>query len=304
MSRNWIYAAFAVAVIAACDTAKPGMDQLFPGAGFEKGWSWQGKPKHYLPQNLYEYIDGEAELYLSYDFKELASLTYFWGSPADTFFTVDIYDMGTPVNAFGLYSSFRYPGYQYEKIGTEGFVSEFGLKFLKGRYVVEIKSSDESGKCRKAVRTVAGTLAERIPDPAVFPEVVSLLPSENQIPATLRYTAKEMLNQSFLPEGLEAKYRIGDEEDTGFVILFTDSASSREGLMKLVAFYRESGYKPVSGKLPGVIASAVRTPYHGCTLLALAGTSIVGIQDLTAPEKGYALIQEMVRAVSLKTHKP
>jgi hypothetical protein len=284
---------FSVIFYISCEQPRAGLDQLFPGAGFEKGWSWHGKPKIYSPQNLYEYIDGEAELYLSYDFKELATLIYFWGSSEDTFFTVDVYDMGTPLNAFGLYSSYRYPGYQYEKIGTESFVSDFGLKFFQGRFVVEIKSSDESEKCGKAVRVVAGLVADRIIDPVGFPDLIRLLPETDQIPQTLRYYAKEMLNQSFLPQGLEAKYRLGDEEATGFTILFENNQSAEEGLEKLKSFYEESGGQFTESNLPKGIAFSVKTPYHGYTLLAINGKVLNGIQDLSNPEKGFTFLLHM-----------
>jgi len=286
-------AVFSALVGISCEQPKAGLDQLFPGAGFTKGWSWQGKPKHFLPNNLYEYIDGEAELYLSYNFKELASLTYFWGAPEDTFFTVDIYDMGTSENAFGLYSSYRYPGYQYEKIGTEAFVSDFGLKCLKGQYVIEIKSSDESEKCRQAIRTVVVQIVDRITAPPVFPSVVSFLPESNQVPQTLRYYAKEMLNQAFLPQGVEAKYKLGNEEATGFTILFSDAASAEEGLKKLRTFYQESSGQFLTTALPQPIVFAVKTQYHGITILSVHGNVLNGVQDLSSPEKGFELIRQM-----------
>ena len=285
----------AIVLLASCEPSTKGLDLLFPGPGFEKGWSWQNKPKHYVPENLYEYINGEAELYLSYHFKELATLTYFWGSPEDTFVTVDIYDMGTPIDGFGLYSTYRYPGYAFEAIGSEAFGSEFGLKFLKGRYVVDLKGSDESEKVQNAVRVLAARIAERITDPAELPELLRRLPEKNQKPKTLRYIAKEMLNQAFLPQGLEAKYDAVGEEVTGFVVLFDSTRAAEEGLDRLRTFFQESNIQPVQSRLPAGAAFAVKTPYHGITLLGLAGDRMYGIQDLTKTENGFDLFNDMMR---------
>lgn len=295
MHNKWFIAFvfFLLSFGLSCEQTKAGLDQLFPGPGFEKGWSWHGKPKHYSPQNLYVYINGEAELYLAYDFKELASLTYFWGSPEDTFITVDIYDMGTPLNAFGLYCSYRYPGYAYEKIGAEAFVSDFGLKFLKDRLVIEIKTSDESEKCRKAGRTIALQIASRIAGPDVFPDIVSMLPEKDQIPYTLKYTAKEMLNQSFLPGGLEAKYKLGNDESTGFVVLFSDQVSAEEGLKKLKAFYKESDAQFLPDMVQPGVLTGMKTRYHGYILMNIQGTVLNGIQDLSSPEKGFFWMSQM-----------
>ncbi|HEX9933932.1 MAG TPA: DUF6599 family protein, partial [bacterium] len=111
-------------LLAAVGTAMAdNLDALFPQKELEPGWMPQGQPVHYMPDNLYEYIDGEAELYLSYGFKELAALVYYAGSPEDTFVTVDVYDMDKPLDAFGLYSNLRFPDYTYETMGTEGFSS-------------------------------------------------------------------------------------------------------------------------------------------------------------------------------------
>ena len=44
---------------------------IFPG--FED-WTKKGKPDLYTPDNLFEYINGAAEVFLSYDFVKLATV--------------------------------------------------------------------------------------------------------------------------------------------------------------------------------------------------------------------------------------
>jgi hypothetical protein len=278
------------------------MNAFFPEAGTLEGWTQQEKPKHYQSQNLYEYIDGEAELYLSYDFRELAAAGYFKGSPADTFITVDCYDMGDPLNAFGLYSNYRYPGYAYERIGTEGFVSDFGLTFVMGRYFVEIKSSDTSETCRRAARKISQIISGRIPDRAEFPPQVYMMPASGQSSKTLKYFARDMLNQAFLPEGFEAKYAVGDGEATGFAVLFKTAKEAEEGLKKLKAFFLESGALPQTTTAPPENALTFKTPYHGFTLLALNGKVLYGVQDLAFPEKGFPLITTLKQSAQKLTN--
>lgn len=299
MNKKWIFLVlFSIIFGATCENPKIGIDQLFPGAGFAKGWSWHAKPKHFSSNNLYEYINGEAELYLSYNFKELSTLTYFWGAPEDTFLTVDIYDMGTVLNAFGLYSSYRYPEYRFERIGAEAFVSDFGLKMFKGRFVAEIKSSDNSGRCQKAVLAIAEGIAGRITEPADFPKMIAILPEMNQIPHSLRYYSNEMLNQAFLPEGLMAKYRMDGEEVSAFVIIFGNDQKAEEGFQKLITFYRESGGQFLSSVLPQNGSFGVKTAYHGFTCHKIEGKVLYGMQDLRLPEKGSSLMLQMKRTIS------
>jgi hypothetical protein len=276
----------------ACVFRKKGMDSLFPAPGFQKGWSWEGKPRHYTSQNLYEIIDGEAELYLSYGFKELVSLLYYRGSPEDTFFVVDVFDMGSPLNAFGLYSGFRHPEYRFEDIGAEGFVSDYGIKFYKGEYLIDIKAAGFSEICRKAVWGAAREIARRIQAPDHAPELTEMLPAQGQTPRTLRYIQKEMLNQGFLPGGLEARYPVEGGEATGFVVVFDSSSAARKGFEELKEFCVVSGGL-MNAKVPGELSFSARTPYHGVLLVFLQGKTVSGVRDLTEASKGQALVNSI-----------
>jgi hypothetical protein len=280
-------------IVFSCDKQHAGLDGIFPGPGFEHGWSWLGMPTHYTPDDLYEYIDGEAELYLAYDFVEMATLTYFWGDAEDTSFVVDIYDMGTSLNGFGLYSSYRQPGYRFEEIGTEAVVSDYMIRFYQGRYVVEIRWENTSKRVTDAVRTVARQVSERIEDEAVAPAILSLLPAEDRMEKTLRYAPGEMLNQDFLPGGLEALYRVKGGEVTGFIVLFESANDAQEGLNRLIQFHKEMNRKIVYPDASDKNTFAVETAYQGYFLSSATGKFIAGVRNLSAPQKGLSLLSKM-----------
>ncbi len=278
--------------IISCEKPGEGLDQLFPGAGFKKGWSWHGMPTHYTAENLYEYIDGEAELYLAYGFKEMATLTYFWGDPVDSSFVVDIYDMRDELHAFGLYSNYRFPEYQYKDIGTEAIVSEFGIKFYRGNYVVEFKSSVDTKKFNNAMFTIAKKIVKRIETPANLP-ILALLPAEGKIDRSERYKAHAMLNQDFLPGGLEARYRIMDEEGGGFIILFEDDETAQHGIDELRTFYQGEGNVFPIQSVSHKSGFGVRTRYHGLVLISSLDEYVFGVQDFTSNRKGLALLKRI-----------
>jgi hypothetical protein len=279
-------------LLTGCIFRSKGLDHFFPSSGFQKGWNWEGKPKHYNPQNLYEIIDGEAELYISYGFRELASLIYYRGSPEDTFFVVDIFDMGSPLNAFGLYSGFRHPEYRFEDVGSECFVSDYGIKFYKGRYLVDIKAGEFSEACRKAVWGTAREIAGRMDAPDTPPALTQMLPAKGQAPHTLRYTQREMLNQGFLPGGLEARYAVEGGDATGFVVVFDSSSAARRGFDELRDYYAVSGGL-MKVKVPGELSFAAKTPYHGVILAFLLGKTVSGVLDLEDASKGQALVRSI-----------
>jgi hypothetical protein len=66
----------------------------------------QAEASFYKPDTLYQYIDGGADVYLLYDFQVLLHQDFKAGA-ADI--TADVYDMGKPEDAFGIYSAERSP---------------------------------------------------------------------------------------------------------------------------------------------------------------------------------------------------
>ena len=74
-------------------------------------------------------------MYLLYDFQLLLH-GEFKAVAAD--FTADVYDMGKPEDAFGVYSVERSPKYSYIPVGAEGYRSKGVLNFFQDRYYVKL----------------------------------------------------------------------------------------------------------------------------------------------------------------------
>ncbi len=280
-----------VVIFFSCRTIEMGFDHLFPDS-IQTDWK-ASKINYYNPENLYEYIDGEAELYLKYGFRLLGVRTYYSTVEKESMVTVDIYDMGCSLNAFGLYSNYRNPEYKFIDIGTEGFVSEYEVIFIRNRYVVEIGSQSLSGKDKGLLIKTARAISERIGGSTEMPAILEILPKENLIDKTLRYQSSEMLSQEFLPGGLEAGYRINNTEVTGFIILFDDSLRAKESFLKLKSFHMNSGKEISSVSEFKEQGYRFYSEYHGYTLILLVDKYIVGATDLNNIEDGILLIKKI-----------
>ena len=91
------------------------------------GWKQSGEIQTFLPKTLFEYINGAADLYLSYDFEELKVAEYLNEKKASVI--VDVYRHKTPTHAFGIYSQERLPNTSFLDIGVQGYVEENLLNF-------------------------------------------------------------------------------------------------------------------------------------------------------------------------------
>jgi hypothetical protein len=83
-----------------------------------KGWKPFGEMQTFSPDDLYEYIDGGADLYLTYDFEDLEVLEY--QNEKEATVTVEVYRHKTPYDAFGVFSQERSPTLESVAVGAQG----------------------------------------------------------------------------------------------------------------------------------------------------------------------------------------
>jgi hypothetical protein len=116
-----------------------------------EGWNIAENDHTYNPETLYDYINGGAELYISYGFNEVLSRRYTKYEQPDI--VVDIFDMGTSQNAYGTFSHSR------ETLDrTFGQGSEYAeglLLFWKDRYFVSILTFPETAESKEAIFQLA-----------------------------------------------------------------------------------------------------------------------------------------------------
>ncbi len=274
---------FAGATIGAAPTVK----DLLPTPDFEPGWVWEIKPVIYKPDNLFEYNNGEAELYIDYDFVEMATLSLVRKDDDMAGLTVDIYDVGTPLDAFGLYSNFRRPDMTFDEIGEQAIVSDLNIRFYKGRFFVQLNIVSLKPEVKAGMFKLAKLIAEKIPA-AEKPQELSKLPQENQIPNSMKYIKNGYLGQAAFTDVLEAGYHVNNEKFDGFVILFQ---SEKEAGVALTAF-RDNMVKQ-DNKIEETTKTGltVHTPYHGNIILVRKGKNICGVSGYKNRQDATALLE-------------
>jgi hypothetical protein len=171
------------------------------------GWKKAGLPDLYTPENLSNYIDGGAELYLSYNFKNALSLKY--KDSADNEIAVDIFDMATSYDAFGVFAHTR------ETIETSfGQGSEYAaglLTFWKDRYYVSILAYPETQAKKDVVFRLGRAIAGAIKSEGPLPPILTLLPAENLLPESVHYFHHYIWLNSFYFVSNENVLNIGND---------------------------------------------------------------------------------------------
>jgi len=251
-----------------------------------RGWTAGEGDRTFDRENLFDYINGGAELYISYGFSKVLSRQY--GRPGQPDIIADVFDMATSQNAFGVFSHSRETiddsfgqGSEY----TEGF-----LLFWKDRYYVSILASPETGESREAVFELARHIEAAIPDEGPLPKVINLLPEDSLITESVRYFHHHVwLNSHYYvadenilqidenTDAVLAKYGTGGDRRILLVIEYPDDEHARRAYADF-----EKHYLPeIAGKRAVQIEDGTWT---GCW-----GEGVVLVVVFDAPTENAAL---------------
>src|SRR5271157_3567510 len=166
-----------------------------------------GPPARFYSTDLYRYLDGGADAYLDYG---LVALIHREFKSGNVDLTVDIYDMGDPLQAFGIYSAERSPDYLFIPIGAEGHVDMGSLGFLQANYYVKLQAFGDNDNTPPALEAAARGIMARIGPRGTAPQPVSWFPAAGQVAASQKYVVKAPLGRDYLaPAAEEATARLG-----------------------------------------------------------------------------------------------
>ena len=251
---------------------------------------WSQSQTTYTADNLYDYINGNSELYFPYGFSSLLSATYVNDVEPEQSIVVDIYDMSTPLGAFGVYSNMTSPDYTYDSIGCEAIVSDQQIRFYQDRYQVEMNCPSSFDNSESVMQEVATMLSTKMPV-CVQPEQLSWLPVEDQVAHSLKYIADGFLGQGYLAGGVEAVYDIGGVNVRGFALRSASADVARADLAK----YREAcqAFDGTEMKDSGNTFTSYHK-YSGYTMAGVEGMWFYGAISQDNPESSKA-VAEMIQ---------
>lgn len=137
------------------------------------GWVWDGKCEVYDAKTIFDYIDGIGEVYRAYNMRTVWACRY--ERTDQPTLTLDIFDMGTSDDAYGIFS-FERDG-EDVRIGQQAEYSGGMLRFWKGRYFVAITAYSDSAEGRQAILALGRVVANGIANAGTLPQLLSLLPA-------------------------------------------------------------------------------------------------------------------------------
>ncbi len=247
-----------------------GIEKLLPKL---ESWTLKEDFRTYQPENLFEYINGAAESYLSYQFKELLVAEY---SVKDQSCEVilEIYDMGDPRNSFGIYSSERYPDNNFISVGTQGYLEQGTLNFLVGEYYIKLMSFECGDQSREYLKKFAETISEKVSGKHQFPAVLQAFPKQGLIENSERFILINYLGYDFLHSGYSADYQLEGNEFSCFIIKGDNETDAEQMFEKYFKAKKDQEIEKTS------YGYHIKDRYYENIFLTQKGPYICGVMEI------------------------
>lgn len=208
------------------------------------GWRAEQGDRIYDERTIFGYIDGAGEVYRSYNMRMCLSRRY--TIPNGPALVLDIFDMGSPEDAFGVFTH-DLEG-ESLAVGQEALYRAGWLSFWKDRFFISIYTEAETAASRKALRELGIMVSEQIPARGMKPALVLRLPPGGLRPGSVRFLHDQtVLNYHFYVSDEDILF-LGPQTDA---VLAVYDRAEEYGRLLLVSY-------PDAGKAEVAFASFLK----------------------------------------------
>ncbi|MCK4943766.1 MAG: hypothetical protein KAS65_09325 [Candidatus Aminicenantes bacterium] len=162
-------------------------------------WKPVNKPQIFKGDDLFLYINGGAEIYHEYGFKQVLTLEY--QNDSNHSINLEIFEMKDSYSAFGIYS-FK-TGKNGKKIsaGEECLLEDYYLNFWKGDFQVTLTGLDSSKETINGLVVIAMALDKKITLKGKPPFLRNLLPVKDGRSPHITYIKGNIALFNYYPFG-------------------------------------------------------------------------------------------------------
>jgi hypothetical protein len=242
----------------------------------------------YLPENLWDFINGAADTYLAYGFVDLHVAEYKKGKNV---IKLEIYKQADNTMAFGIYSTERSPSFRFLNLGSQGYVADGAINFFKGRYYAKIRTYSKDEKTLKSAESLAFKVAEMLTGGTEMPSALSLFPENGKKINEETFINESVLGHKFLSKAFKANYESGTDIFSIFIIENNTPGDTRKSIEAYLTATGTETTDAETGKM------MFKDGYNGTIFLAWKENRIVIISGLSKDQSDVAdkYISEIIK---------
>ena len=246
-----------------------------------EGFTPQAPVESFGPETLSDKIDGRAELYLAAGFKEMSCRSFSLYRADKAHIEVFLYDMGTPANAFAVFSGQRRAGAASSSLTANAYGTANALFFTQGQFYVELVADRASESLPGSLTAYAQALLARLPATGETRQATALFPKEGLAPETVRLSAADTFGLEGLNNVFTGEYHLKSGQATAFVAPRQTAAQAQAEAKRYLDFLAANGYQ--KRETPGAAADfRVLALDNSFELVFVQDKTLAGVHDATS----------------------
>lgn len=143
----------ALALILAAMGCKKGQINPFPASGAVAGWEKTGETRVFAAKDLWQYIDGDAEQYISAGVVSTTTSDYKYQGQLEA--TADVHTMKDAAGARRILETGQSKDARTVQLGDAGVAYAQSVIFRKGPYLVRIVAYEPTPEAQQALMVLA-----------------------------------------------------------------------------------------------------------------------------------------------------
>jgi hypothetical protein len=155
------------------------------------GFTPRGSAQSFGPENLSDKINGKAELYLAAGFKEMSARSFTLDEAGQAHLEILVYDMGSPDNAYAVFSAQRRPGSPDIPLTAHAYATPNALFFTRGPFYVEMVADRAEAAIQGSLKEYAAALVAKMPSEGEVATPAGLFPPEGLTADSVRLSAAD-----------------------------------------------------------------------------------------------------------------
>lgn len=286
-------------------TVRPAGAAAFATAAFLdalSGAAPAGAVESYDPDTLSERIDGKAELYLAAHFQEMSCRAFI--APDGARVQAYVYAMGTPRDAFAVFSAQRRSGAVPNAVAEHAYQTENAFFFAKGRHYAELVADRGGPEVLAGLTAMGAALAGRLPSGDTAGQEsgsseAGLFPADGLDPASVRLAAEDAMGMAGFSNVYTAEYALPEGPATAFLAVRASPGAAEADARAFAAFLTQNGYVPAAAD--GAPEGATVLAMDGSVeIILIRGNALAGVHDVPTRPAALALAGRLSRALEGK----
>lgn len=206
-----------------------------------------GASESFNADNLYDKIDGKAELYLAAGFARMHCQRFSLKDAPDQWFEWFVYEMTSLPSAFSVFGTQRRAEGQPLALTEYAYRTANAVYFVCGSNYVEVVASDASAPLLNGALAMASAFVAEAPSVRTHLAELDLFPSVDLVPGSQTLQIADAFGFDGLKNVFTARYQAGAAEFTAFLTACANPAEAQRLRDAYAAFLLGNGGKEQAG---------------------------------------------------------